>query len=128
MAFNFSSLNKAAYIALCRIMDLSPLSNKLHLIILLMLILSFHGCAEMSEILVDYLPLPSHLEDKIERNDFFVANEDDVIGRLAVIRLKRAIRCRILRDTSAWGSIQSVQLIQGQIYGCLRPESIFCCL
>ena len=34
------------------------------------------------------LPPPSHLEEKIERNDFFVTKEDDVIGRLAFIRLE----------------------------------------
>ena len=74
---------------LCRIINLSPLSNRLHLIILLMFILSFHGCAVMREVLVKSLPPPSHLEEKIERNDFFVAKEDDVIGRLAVIRLEK---------------------------------------
>ena len=73
----------------CRIIDLSPLSNRLHFIILLMFILSFHGCADMREVLVKSLPFPSHLEEKIERNDFFVAKEDDVIGRLAVIRLEK---------------------------------------
>jgi L,D-transpeptidase ErfK/SrfK len=35
------------------------------------------------------LPLHIHPEDKIERNDFFVAKEDDVIGRLAVIKLEK---------------------------------------
>jgi L,D-transpeptidase ErfK/SrfK len=74
---------------LCRIIDLSPLSNRLYLIILLMFILSFHGCAVMREVLVKSPPLPSHLEEKIERNDFFVAEDDDVIGRLAVIRLEK---------------------------------------
>jgi len=34
-------------------------------------------------------PLPSHLEEKIERNEFSVAKEDDVIGQLAVIRLEK---------------------------------------
>jgi len=38
---------------------------------------------------VKSLPSPSHLEEKIERNDFFVAKEDDVVGRLAVIRLAK---------------------------------------
>jgi len=74
---------------LCWIIDLSPLSNRLHLTILLMFILSLQGCADMREFLVKSLPLPSHLEEKIERNDFFVAKEDDVIGRLAVIRLEK---------------------------------------
>ena len=73
---------------LCRIIDLSPLSNKLHLIILLMFTLSFHGCASIKEV-VDKLPLHIHPENRIERNDFFVAKQDDVIGRLAAIRLKR---------------------------------------
>jgi L,D-transpeptidase ErfK/SrfK len=89
MVFNFSSLNKLAYMTLCRIVDLSPLSNRLHLIILLMFILSFHGCAVMREVFVKSPPLPSHLEEMIERNDFVVAKEDDVIGRLAVIRLEK---------------------------------------
>jgi L,D-transpeptidase ErfK/SrfK len=37
---------------------------------------------------VESLPLHIHSEEEIERNDFDVANEDDVIGRLAVIRLE----------------------------------------
>jgi L,D-transpeptidase ErfK/SrfK len=72
---------------MCRIKDPSPFSNRLHPIIILMFILSFHGCADLREIIVKSLPLPGHLEEKIERNDFSVAKEDDVIGRLAVIRL-----------------------------------------
>ena len=72
---------------MCRIKDPSPFSNRLHPIIILMFILSFHGCADLREILVKSMPLPAHLEEKIERNDFSVAKEDDVIGRLAVIRL-----------------------------------------
>jgi L,D-transpeptidase ErfK/SrfK len=42
----------------------------------------------MKTVRVEPLPLPSHLEEKIETNDFLVAKEDDVIGRLAVIRLE----------------------------------------
>ena len=74
---------------LCRFIDLSPLSNRLHLTVLLMFILSLHGCAFMREVLEKSLPLPSHLEEKIERNDFFVAKGDEVIGRLAVVRLEK---------------------------------------
>ncbi len=88
MVFNFSSY-KVAYIALCRLFDLLLLSKRLHLAILLMFVLSFYGCAVMREALEKSLPPPSHLEEKIERNDFFVAKEDDVIGRLAVIRLEK---------------------------------------
>ncbi|MGD8393585.1 MAG: L,D-transpeptidase family protein [Desulfobacterales bacterium] len=88
MVFNFSSLNKIVYIPPCRIIDLSPLSNRLHLLILLIFIISFHGCADMREA-VKSLPLHIYPEQKIERNDFFVAKEDDVIGRLAVIKLEK---------------------------------------
>jgi len=72
-----------------RIIDMSPLSNRLHLTILLMFILSLLGCADMREFLAKSLPFPGHPEDKIERNDFIVAKEDDVIGRLAIIRLEK---------------------------------------
>ena len=77
---------------MCRIIDLLPLSNRLHLAVLLIFILSLHGCAGITGIktvLLELLPFPSHLEEKIERNDFLVAKEDDVIGRLAVIRLEK---------------------------------------
>jgi L,D-transpeptidase ErfK/SrfK len=54
-----------------------------------MLILSFYGCAAIKDVLETSLPLPGQLEEKIEQNDFVVAKGDDVIGRLAVIRLKK---------------------------------------
>ena len=72
-----------------RIIGLSPLSNRLHFIILLIFILFFNGCADIKEVLVDSLPFPGYPEEQIERNDFFVAKDDDVIGRLAVMRLKK---------------------------------------
>jgi L,D-transpeptidase ErfK/SrfK len=43
----------------------------------------------MREFLMRSLPLQGHLEEKIERNYFFVAKEDDVIGRLAIIRIEK---------------------------------------
>ena len=43
----------------------------------------------MREVLVKSLPPPSHLQEKIEQNDFFIAKEDDVIGELAVTRLEK---------------------------------------
>ena len=74
---------------LSRIIDLSRLSNRLHLAILLMFILSMLGCAEMREArdhLVNSLPFAVYPDDKVERNDFSVEKEDDVVGRLASIR------------------------------------------
>ncbi len=38
---------------------------------------------------VDSLPLHIHLEEKVKQNDFLVAKEDDVIGRMAVIKLEK---------------------------------------
>jgi L,D-transpeptidase ErfK/SrfK len=76
-----------------RIINLSFSSNKLCLIVLSMLILSFNGCAIM-KIAQEKppekpQPLPIYPEEKIERNDFSVAKEDDVIGQLAVIKLEK---------------------------------------
>jgi L,D-transpeptidase ErfK/SrfK len=87
MVFNFSSLKRIVYIPPCRISDLSPLSARRHLIVLLIFILSFSGCVDIRET-VRSLPLHIHPAEKIERNDFFVSKEDDVIGRLAVIKLE----------------------------------------
>ena len=84
MIFKFSSL----YITLRRIIDLSPLSNRLHLLTVLIFILSLHGCAGVREVL-DELQLPSFQDNNIEQNDFFIANGDDVIGRLASVRIKK---------------------------------------
>ena len=90
---------------MCRIIDLSILSAGLRLIVLfifiLSLLLSLHGCAVSKNVLVMSLPAPSPpvekierpeipvvLEEKIESNEFSVAKEADVIGRLAFIRLE----------------------------------------
>ena len=74
---------------LSRIIDLSISSNKHFLIVLLIFMVSLHGCAAIKTVPVQSLPPPSPLIEKIERNDFSGANEDDVIGRLAVIRLEK---------------------------------------
>jgi len=74
---------------MCRTIDLSILSNRLCLIALFIFILSLNGCAVMKTAPVESLPFPSRLEEKIERNDFLFAKEDDVIGRLAVMRIEK---------------------------------------
>ena len=89
MVFNFTSLKKVAYRNLCRTVGLSPSSNGFQLTILLMFLLSLHGCTAIKEVLVNCLPPPSPLVEKIEQNDFVVAKEDDVIGRLAVMGLNK---------------------------------------
>jgi L,D-transpeptidase ErfK/SrfK len=79
---------------MCQIINLSPLSNILRLLVLFTLILSFYGCAVTQKVEVKSSPLLSYPEEEIERvekieqNDFSVAKGDDVIGRLAVFRLE----------------------------------------
>jgi L,D-transpeptidase ErfK/SrfK len=89
----------------CLIIDLSTLSSRLHLTVLLVFILSFQGCAvieigpvepqlppgRLEEKIerAEPPPFPSRLEEKIERNDFLLAKDDDVIGGLAFIKLEK---------------------------------------
>jgi L,D-transpeptidase ErfK/SrfK len=74
---------------MCRIIKLPLLSNWLRLIVLSIFILSFHGCAGIKSIQEKPSPFPIYPENYLERNDFSVAKEDDVIGRLALIRLEK---------------------------------------
>ncbi|MDH4268492.1 MAG: L,D-transpeptidase family protein, partial [Deltaproteobacteria bacterium] len=52
-------------------------------------ILSLHGCAITKSIQETPSPFPIYPENYLERNEFSVAKGDDVIGRLAVIRLEK---------------------------------------
>jgi len=72
-----------------QIIELSPLSNRLSLLVLFVFAMYFHGCAVMKKIEVKPSPLPSRLVENIEGNDFFVEKEDDVVGQLAFIRLEK---------------------------------------
>src|SRR4030042_4947109 len=74
---------------MCQITDLSPLSNRLRLLVLFIFIWYFNGCAVMKKVEVKPPPLPIYPKEKIERNDFAIAKGDDVSGRLAVIRLAK---------------------------------------
>lgn len=71
-----------------RFFDRPPRSIVCHFIMLSTCILFLHGCVVTRDILAK-LPLTVLQPDSIEGNYFLVDNEDDVIGRLAVIRLKR---------------------------------------
>lgn len=72
-----------------RIVDLSLYSNWLRLFALCLFILVLHGCAAIKSNQEKSRLSPSPLEKEIERNTFSVAKGDDVIGRLAVIRLEK---------------------------------------
>jgi L,D-transpeptidase ErfK/SrfK len=74
---------------MCRILDLSLFTNWLRLIALCMFIFSLQGCAASKSFQERSWFIQSHPEKDIERNDFSVQTGDDVIGRLAVIRLEK---------------------------------------
>ncbi|OPY86348.1 MAG: putative L,D-transpeptidase ErfK/SrfK precursor [Syntrophus sp. PtaU1.Bin208] len=73
-----------------RILDPHALPNVFRLIALLTLILFFQGCAARRTLDVKKPPpLPSHPVEKIERNEFSIAKGEDIIGRLALVRLEK---------------------------------------
>jgi L,D-transpeptidase ErfK/SrfK len=75
---------------MCRIINPQLLSNRLRLIVLIIFIFSFQGCALMKSVQEKAPPpVPVYPESSLERNDFSIAKEDDVIGRLAFIRLEK---------------------------------------
>ena len=74
---------------MCRIIELSPLSNTLRLIALFVAILSLQGCTTMIRAHEEEQLVPRHLEEYVERNEFSVAKGDDVIGRLRFITLEK---------------------------------------
>lgn len=72
-----------------RILALPLLSSRMRFLALCVLIMALPGCAAM-KILQDKLRhLSGHTEQGIETNDFPVAQGEDVIGRLAVVTLKK---------------------------------------
>src|SRR4030042_701176 len=72
-----------------RISALSLSCNWLRLAPLCIFIFSLSGCAAMKRVQETAESFPSHHEKEIERNKFPVARGEDVIGRLAVIRLEK---------------------------------------
>jgi L,D-transpeptidase ErfK/SrfK len=72
-----------------QIIDLPFFSNRLHLIVFFVVILYLNGCATTKSVHEGYQPIPGHLKENIERNEFSVAKGDDVIGRLAFITLEK---------------------------------------
>ena len=79
---------------MCQILNRSRLSNRLYVFVLLIFIVYLNGCALVKKIEVKPSPLRTYREEKIpeeqiEKNDFSVAKGEDVIGRLAVVRLEK---------------------------------------
>lgn len=72
-----------------RITDLLTFSYLVHLSVLFIFMLSLHGCAQLKVKPEEPLRPPSRLEEKIEANDFVVEKGEDVLGRLAFMRLEK---------------------------------------
>ena len=87
-----------------RIIDLSLLSNRLRLIVVFIVILSFYGCATTKVKVVheEYQPI-----------ELSVAKEDAVIGRLAFIGLEKGDTLPDIARHFDLESMQSVRLIRG---------------
>ncbi|HSG05934.1 MAG TPA: L,D-transpeptidase family protein, partial [Nitrospiria bacterium] len=73
---------------MCRIRDRSTSRHRLRLTALCIFLFSLSGCASMRSVLTAW-PFPGHREKEIERNRFPVARGEDVIGRLAIVRLEQ---------------------------------------
>lgn len=65
------------------------MSSRFQPVMLLMAMVLVAGCADMRGYLARSLPMPGYPADAIEHNDFVVAGSDDVIGRLATVRLEK---------------------------------------
>ncbi len=72
-----------------RLFKLLKLSASLRLTALFVVALSINGCASFRSVLPDYLTTPDVVEDNFERNQFSVAKDEDVIGRLKSVRLEK---------------------------------------
>src|SRR5660397_110418 len=80
-------MRKGLAYLMCRISNRSLSCNRLRLTALCIFIISLSGCASMKSVKMAP-PFPGHREKEIERNKFPVARGEDVIGRLALIRLE----------------------------------------
>jgi L,D-transpeptidase ErfK/SrfK len=72
-----------------RLFKLLKLSASLRLTALFVAALSLNGCASFKGVFPDYLTTPDVVEDNFERNQFSVAKDEDVIGRLKSVRLEK---------------------------------------
>ena len=72
-----------------RIIELIPLSNALRLTAFFAIILFLHGCATTKSVPDEHHITSGYLEKNIEKNEFSVAKQDDLIGRLGFIRLEK---------------------------------------
>lgn len=72
-----------------RIVDQLHIFSYLRFVVLFMVILFLHGCAGIFGLQERPGFYPTRMEDRIEKNRFPVPRGDDVVGRLAVIKLEK---------------------------------------
>lgn len=72
-----------------RIYNLSLLSNWLRLAALCIFIVSLNGCAALKGVQENSWLFPGHSDKEIARTEFPLAKGEDVIGRLAVMKLEK---------------------------------------
>ena len=70
-------------------LTLTQLSGCLRVLVLSVFIISLQGCAVMKIVQDKFRVFASHPEEEIEKHHFQVAGGDDVIGRLAVVRVEK---------------------------------------
>lgn len=73
---------------MCRVIEFSRLFSLPRLAAFAVLLFSLNGCAAFKSLQVNTWFTPVQPETALERNRFPVANGDDVVGRLAVVRLE----------------------------------------
>ncbi len=64
-------------------------SPQCFIILLIVSLMTLHGCARIKQVQVQYGPFPAYPEEKLERHDFFTPAGEDVVGGMAVIRLEK---------------------------------------
>lgn len=69
--------------------ELKPFTRTLRLIVLFVVIISLQGCIAMKRASDAYQTVTTPLEENVVRNEFSVAKEDEVIGRMKIVRLEK---------------------------------------
>ena len=72
---------------MCRILELTSLSNALRLTALIVVLSSLQGCIAMKRAHEEEQLVPRQLEEYVVRNEYSVARGEDVIGRMLSVRL-----------------------------------------
>ncbi|MDD2897716.1 MAG: L,D-transpeptidase family protein [Desulfuromonadaceae bacterium] len=70
-------------------LTLKPVSKSLHIVAFFIVSLALNGCVTMQRAYEEPPPVQRPLEEYVVKNEFSVAKNDDVIGRLKLLRLEK---------------------------------------